>query len=38
MHATRLDILQRQAEAAGLPIETISLPDPTQSLWGDRCF
>ncbi len=28
MHATRLEMLQRQAEAAGLPIETISLPDP----------
>ena len=28
MHATRLEMLQRQAEAVGLPIETISLPDP----------
>lgn len=28
MHATRLEILYRQAEAACLPIETISLPDP----------
>jgi uncharacterized protein (TIGR00290 family) len=27
MHATRLDLLKRQAKAAGLPIETISLPD-----------
>ncbi|MGD0819253.1 MAG: ATP-binding protein [Desulfomonilia bacterium] len=28
MHATRLEMLQRQAEAVGLPIQTISLPDP----------
>ena len=28
MHATRLEMLQRQAEAVGLPITTISLPDP----------
>jgi uncharacterized protein (TIGR00290 family) len=28
MHATRMEMLQRQAEAAGLPIETINLPDP----------
>jgi uncharacterized protein (TIGR00290 family) len=28
MHATRLEMLQRQTEAVGLPIETISLPDP----------
>jgi uncharacterized protein (TIGR00290 family) len=28
MHATRLEMLQRQAEAVGLPIETISLPEP----------
>ncbi|MFH1022411.1 MAG: ATP-binding protein [Planctomycetota bacterium] len=28
MHATRLEMLQRQAEAVGLPIETISIPDP----------
>lgn len=28
MHATRPEMLQRQAEAAGLPIETINLPDP----------
>jgi uncharacterized protein (TIGR00290 family) len=28
MHATRLEMLQRQAESIGLPIETISLPDP----------
>lgn len=28
MHATRLEMLQRQAEAVGLPIETIVLPDP----------
>ncbi len=28
MHATRLEMLQRQAQAVGLPVETISLPDP----------
>ncbi len=28
MHATRLEVLQRQADAAGLPIEMLSLPDP----------
>jgi uncharacterized protein (TIGR00290 family) len=28
MHATRMETLQRQAEAIGLPVETISLPDP----------
>jgi uncharacterized protein (TIGR00290 family) len=28
MHATRLEMLQRQADAVGLPIETIILPDP----------
>jgi uncharacterized protein (TIGR00290 family) len=28
MHATRLEMLQRQAEAVGLPVETIPLPDP----------
>jgi diphthamide synthase (EF-2-diphthine--ammonia ligase) len=28
MHATRLEMLHRQAEAVCLPIETISLPDP----------
>jgi len=28
MHATRLEMLQRQAEAVGLPIAAISLPDP----------
>jgi uncharacterized protein (TIGR00290 family) len=28
MHATRLDLLRRQAEAAGLPLETVALPDP----------
>jgi len=27
MHATRLELLNRQAKAVGLPIETISLPD-----------
>ena len=27
MHATRLTLLEKQAEAAGLPIELISLPD-----------
>jgi len=28
MHATRVELLQRQAGAVGLPIQTISLPDP----------
>ena len=28
MHATRLEMLQRQAQAVGLPVETINLPDP----------
>jgi len=28
MHATRLEMLRRQAEAVGLPLETIGLPDP----------
>jgi uncharacterized protein (TIGR00290 family) len=28
MHATRLEMVHRQAEAVCLPIETISLPDP----------
>jgi uncharacterized protein (TIGR00290 family) len=28
MHATRLEMLHRQAEAVGLPIEPIHLPDP----------
>jgi diphthamide synthase (EF-2-diphthine--ammonia ligase) len=28
MHATRLDLLQRQAEALGLPVQLINLPDP----------
>ena len=28
MHATRLEMLHRQAEAVGLPIQTINLPDP----------
>lgn len=28
MHATRRDLLARQAVAAGLPLRTISLPDP----------
>ncbi|MBN1670568.1 MAG: adenine nucleotide alpha hydrolase [Kiritimatiellae bacterium] len=28
MHATRADLLRRQAQAAGLPLETIKLPDP----------
>ena len=28
MHATRLEMLERQADAAGLPLETINLPDP----------
>jgi uncharacterized protein (TIGR00290 family) len=34
MHATRLDLLYRQAEAAGLPIQLISLPDPCTN---DQC-
>jgi uncharacterized protein (TIGR00290 family) len=28
MHSTRRELLQRQAEAIGLPLETINLPDP----------
>ena len=28
MHATRLEMLQRQAGAVGLPLQTINLPDP----------
>jgi uncharacterized protein (TIGR00290 family) len=28
MHATRLEMLTRQAEALGLPLQTVSLPDP----------
>ncbi len=28
MHSTRADLLRRQAEAAGLPLDTINLPDP----------
>lgn len=28
MHATRLEMLARQAEAAGLPLRTVKLPDP----------
>ena len=28
MHATRLDLLQVQANAVGLPLQTIDLPDP----------
>jgi uncharacterized protein (TIGR00290 family) len=28
MHATRLELLHRQAEMAGLPLQLISLPDP----------
>lgn len=28
MHATRAELLMRQAEAAGLPLTTIALPDP----------
>jgi uncharacterized protein (TIGR00290 family) len=28
MHATRLDLLQAQAKAVGLPLQTIDLPDP----------
>jgi uncharacterized protein (TIGR00290 family) len=34
MHATRLDMLQRQADAVGLPLQTISLPDPCTN---DEC-
>ena len=34
MHAPRLDMLNRQAEAAGLPLETISLPDQCSN---DQC-
>ena len=28
MHATRLEMLERQADATGLPLQTIHLPDP----------
>jgi uncharacterized protein (TIGR00290 family) len=28
MHATRLEMLKRQTDAVGLPLQTISLPDP----------
>ncbi|MBN1591359.1 MAG: hypothetical protein JW888_17735 [Pirellulales bacterium] len=36
MHATRVDLLRRQARAAGLPLEIISLPDPcTTEQYGD---
>ena len=28
MHSTRRELLQRQAEAVGLPLQTIDLPDP----------
>jgi uncharacterized protein (TIGR00290 family) len=28
MHATRMDLLHRQADAVGLPLEIINLPDP----------
>jgi len=28
MHATRLEMLERQDDAVGLPFQTISLPDP----------
>ncbi|MGD0016770.1 MAG: ATP-binding protein [Verrucomicrobiia bacterium] len=28
MHGTRLEMLERQADAVGLPLQTISLPDP----------
>ena len=28
MHSTRAELLRRQAEAAGLPLDTINLPDP----------
>jgi uncharacterized protein (TIGR00290 family) len=34
MHATRLELLRRQAEAAGLPIQLINLPDPCTN---DEC-
>jgi len=35
MHATRLDLLHRQSEAVGLPMETIPFPDPCTSEQGD---
>ncbi len=28
MHATRLELLERQANAVGLPLQTVNLPDP----------
>lgn len=31
MHATRSELLERQADAAGLPLQTINLPDPCTS-------
>jgi uncharacterized protein (TIGR00290 family) len=31
MHATRSELLRRQARAAGLPLKTLSLPDPCSS-------
>ena len=34
MHATRLELLHRQAEAACLPIQLINLPDPCTN---DQC-
>jgi uncharacterized protein (TIGR00290 family) len=35
MHATRAALLQRQAEAAGLPLERIDLPDPCTEAQSD---
>jgi diphthamide synthase (EF-2-diphthine--ammonia ligase) len=32
MHAVRVELLQRQAEQAGLPVQLISIPNPC----GDR--
>lgn len=34
MHSTRRELLQKQAEAIGLPLETINLPD---SCTNERC-
>jgi uncharacterized protein (TIGR00290 family) len=34
MHATRLELLERQANAVGLPLQTINLPDPCTN---ERC-
>jgi uncharacterized protein (TIGR00290 family) len=32
MHAVRLDLLKRQAEAVGLPLETLDIPHPCSNL------